>query len=434
MLTFNDAQMTDFDAIAWREFRTRLAVHLAETVPWGAAIWEPHGPEEFIGFAAERALHYGFETERQITVYVTLAALLGSRFDEDPCLPWARGTLFHPAHANATARCDALLDAALLHLRRVDGPEGEALLDGLGTVLPALEGKAQDAPIPLLQKAFPARAASAEAQAALAQAMVNADGFALIQPAGGLMAGLLTLFYGPFFYADPQWPALRDTLYDATLPPAEKTAKARAITLGWVKARIGALPQATDADGLWPALAAAMAWPDLRVAAIAYVPEKTKPVGIVWRPGPGATEQDLAAARALWSAAKSRRLPDDSKPASVLAMEALEKSPARVPIIVHGGQSLWTARVARDPLDLDKGPGIYLNPKKTGLYADGTPRDPESWLAAAAEQVFGLIARAPQGDLPPGLATVMAENAHRALKDLPPRLWLGLSDVPQAQE
>ena len=60
-----------------------------------------------VNTALERAVRYGIETERGLWLYANLAVTLGTAFDADPSLAWARDVLTDPAYL-ADERVDDL--------------------------------------------------------------------------------------------------------------------------------------------------------------------------------------------------------------------------------------------------------------------------------------------------------------------------------------
>lgn len=157
--------------------------------------------------------------------------------------------------------------------------------------------------------------------------------------------------------------------------------------------------------------------------------------GIEWKKQPGATDEDLAKAKKMWEDAKTRRMPDGSKPDTVKAMEALECSDKKTVINVGPDGNYEQAENVADGMDPKKGTNtsIHFNPNKTDNYSDGTPRDPESSLAHEAVHAY----QDTQGTTPPTreqqeVSAATAENQHRKAKGLPQRKkYGGTWDIPQ---
>ncbi|MEZ5582694.1 MAG: M91 family zinc metallopeptidase [Candidatus Competibacteraceae bacterium] len=155
---------------------------------------------------------------------------------------------------------------------------------------------------------------------------------------------------------------------------------------------------------------------------------------IVWKKQPGATDEDLKKAQELWDLAKTRRLPDGSKPATVEAMEALEKSDKTTTIEVGPTGNSTGYASTDDASDPSKGSDatIKFNPNKKGAMSDGTERDPESSLAHEAVHAH----QATEGKRPTTRkdreqSASSAENEHRKAKGLPQRKQYGSWPVEQ---
>lgn len=156
--------------------------------------------------------------------------------------------------------------------------------------------------------------------------------------------------------------------------------------------------------------------------------------GIEWKKQPGATDEDLAKAKKLWDDAKARRNPDGTKPATVEAMEALEKSDKKTVIEVGPTGNNANPDSRPDSQDPTKGSGstIKFNPDKKGKMSDGTERDPESSLAHEAYHAYeytqGTSAKTSEER---EVAAAGVENEHRKAKGLPQRKKYGKWDIPQ---
>lgn len=233
MLTLKKGQLESFDEMEWQRFRGELATHLETYFPWCACVWPDGKADALADFGCARARHWGFETERQITMFVTPMPVLGARYDENPLLLWASDKLNDPMIREPVHRCDQLNDRAMLHLRKTNGKKGEKALRGLRRVHAALSERAvpQDAPRALMN-AFPDRArASDQTRPVLDKAVERARGFGMTTDMDGFLFVGMTLFFGPYFYADPQLPEINAAVTDKALPPEEKTEVLRSVAL-----------------------------------------------------------------------------------------------------------------------------------------------------------------------------------------------------------
>jgi len=161
--------------------------------------------------------------------------------------------------------------------------------------------------------------------------------------------------------------------------------------------------------------------------------EAAKASSVKWEKQPGATDEDMEKAKKMWEDAKKRRLPDGSKPKTVQAMEALEKSDKTTTIKVGPKGNSAAADNWDDAKDPTKGSGstILFNPNKTGTLSDGVARDPESSLAHEATHSYHLSQGQFVDRQTEEVKTTGAENEHRAAKGIPQRQKYGAWDVPQ---
>jgi len=89
MLVMRKSQMEVFESIATRRFEAGLADHVRAFFPHHAAVLGDARLQKVLRYGLQRAESRGLKTERGICLYIVLMFLLGSRFDQDPQLPWA---------------------------------------------------------------------------------------------------------------------------------------------------------------------------------------------------------------------------------------------------------------------------------------------------------------------------------------------------------
>jgi len=112
MLIIRQAQITLFQQLALRQFEDRVIAHLQASFPDMLADLGEAGTRALVGDATRHAQQYGFETERDITLFIDLALVLGPQFDE---LPWAAEILHDKFILDPTVRIDTLYECALQH-------------------------------------------------------------------------------------------------------------------------------------------------------------------------------------------------------------------------------------------------------------------------------------------------------------------------------
>ncbi len=101
-----------------------MVVHCARFFPGPAAELGDEGLERVIRRGIGRAWSYGFDRRRMVRAYVDLTFMLGSDFDRDPQLPWARRILTDPEIPTAGQRYGVLWSEAMHYIDAVAGPEG----------------------------------------------------------------------------------------------------------------------------------------------------------------------------------------------------------------------------------------------------------------------------------------------------------------------
>lgn len=89
MLVMRKSQMEAFEKIAARRFEESLLDHFRAFFPQHAAVLGEAQLQRVLRYGLQRAESRALGTERAIYLYIALMFMLGSRFDEDPQLPWA---------------------------------------------------------------------------------------------------------------------------------------------------------------------------------------------------------------------------------------------------------------------------------------------------------------------------------------------------------
>lgn len=89
MLVMRKSQMEAFENLAARRFEAGLSDHVRAFFPHHAAALGDAQLQKVLRYGLQRAESRGLKTERGVYLYIALMFLLGSRFDQDPQLPWA---------------------------------------------------------------------------------------------------------------------------------------------------------------------------------------------------------------------------------------------------------------------------------------------------------------------------------------------------------
>jgi hypothetical protein len=125
MLTIRKEQNDALRQIPHKVFENSMLAHVRKYFPEDCKILGEAHTRKVITFGITRAESYGFNTAGETCRYISLMFMFGSRFDEDPQLPWAMQVLQDKAISTPWARMNHLYDKALDFLERVAGANGE---------------------------------------------------------------------------------------------------------------------------------------------------------------------------------------------------------------------------------------------------------------------------------------------------------------------
>jgi len=93
MLVFRKEQMRAMAQATLEAFQGRLTEQIREDFPSDAEALGSEKLKSVVRGGVEKALAYGFETERDLSRYLYLMFTFGAGFDKDPAFPWAREIL-----------------------------------------------------------------------------------------------------------------------------------------------------------------------------------------------------------------------------------------------------------------------------------------------------------------------------------------------------
>lgn len=116
------------------QFEQRMVDHLRTHFPFQTRLWGDDLALQIVRHARERAGVYGFTTQREICLYLTLLPSLGGRFDEDPMLPWATSVLHDTSIRESTIRIERLVARAQDYLDATLGKENEHMRQWAHTI------------------------------------------------------------------------------------------------------------------------------------------------------------------------------------------------------------------------------------------------------------------------------------------------------------
>jgi hypothetical protein len=118
MLSIRNAQLEVLSRHPRLRFEAELAGHLRRYFPHECARGDVG---RFVRLGIDRAEYHGCETQRDVALYLSLMAMLGSDFDRDPQIPWAGTELDDPSIPTIEARLSKVYDSALAYLEEIGG-------------------------------------------------------------------------------------------------------------------------------------------------------------------------------------------------------------------------------------------------------------------------------------------------------------------------
>jgi len=120
MLTIRQSQMEAFRQQPRFEFEQSMARYLRRYFPAEAAAADL---DRWVSSGLDAAARYGFLTEYESALYLSLMAMLGAGFLDDPATPWARPIVCDGATPSLD-RIHRLYDRAVQFLEETCGPQG----------------------------------------------------------------------------------------------------------------------------------------------------------------------------------------------------------------------------------------------------------------------------------------------------------------------
>lgn len=127
MLKIRPEQIEVFEQAALKRFEDEMLKHIQE---YFSNHWRIIGEAQLrqvIQYGVSQAEQYGLTTQREVCLYLNLMLLLGSDFDTDIQLPWAKEVLMDEMIIDPYVRVEQLYDVAMEHLDQVAGIKSEHL-------------------------------------------------------------------------------------------------------------------------------------------------------------------------------------------------------------------------------------------------------------------------------------------------------------------
>ncbi|NJO18601.1 MAG: hypothetical protein HC877_23610 [Thioploca sp.] len=125
MLKIRPTHIEAFEQAALKHFEDKMLEHIKT---YFSNHWRVIGElqlRKVIQYSVKQANQYDLTTQREVCLYLNLMLLLGSDFDTDIQLPWAKEVLKEKTIIDPSVRIEQLYDVAMDHLDQVAGVKGE---------------------------------------------------------------------------------------------------------------------------------------------------------------------------------------------------------------------------------------------------------------------------------------------------------------------
>lgn len=242
MFRFSKTQVVAFAACEMQRFEDDLVDHLRAHFDLHRRVIGVDGLRRSARYSLERAGRRGCVSERDITLYATLALMLGAHLDDDSQLPWAQEILDGPGAISA--RMDELSDAALVFFEDMAGEGGQEVARAIERArrvfegeLPSIAGpeaRREDQLVQLFADLFPSKArciGEAPLRRGVMQSVDRARRYGLEAGVGAVVFATAAFMFGAGFDRDPVFSELGDVLSNTSLTGPD--AKSEALRGAW---------------------------------------------------------------------------------------------------------------------------------------------------------------------------------------------------------
>jgi hypothetical protein len=222
MLVIRKEQMAVFSKLAFSQFEQRMVDHILRFFPRQCEFMGERQVRQAVQFAIQRAQSRGYQSCRGMCLYLSVAFLLGSFFDEDPQYPWAAYAPGIRGMAELDARISGVYDKAMEYFDAVHGEENQHLTRALLRIrvadpaeLPQLSADDSATKINSFLAGYFALKAARQPNAAdalLAHAAAVAAKYNLTEAGDTAVLLLHSFMLGSGFERDPQFPWIAELL------------------------------------------------------------------------------------------------------------------------------------------------------------------------------------------------------------------------------
>jgi hypothetical protein len=226
MLIIRAEQMKVFGQAAFRSFEDEMVLHLARFAPKHSQVIGEPVVRQVIRRGAERARTYHLTNHGPVRFYIEMMFQLGSEFDTDPQLPWAREILAQAATSDQMECAERLYEVELRYLNAVMGPDDEYEKEAIRRMInlrlvdiPSDGATLEGETFSCLRRIYPQKfdhVGEPAIRSLIRRSSALADEYSIATTEGvALLAGLMFAF-GHGATTDPQFPWIRSTLMQST--------------------------------------------------------------------------------------------------------------------------------------------------------------------------------------------------------------------------
>ena len=122
MLKIRCKQIEVFKIEATNHFEDDMVAHIRQFFPNHFGMAGQSVVRDVVRYGIQRSNTYGFVTQRNMCLYITVMAMLGSNFDKDFFFPWVPSIL-NDGNSPASTRAERLADVALCYMKEIGGKE-----------------------------------------------------------------------------------------------------------------------------------------------------------------------------------------------------------------------------------------------------------------------------------------------------------------------
>jgi hypothetical protein len=232
MLVVRKDQLESLGRSAADDFAAQLVEHIKRFAPRHSQAVGDEGVRATVDSGIERSRTYGFTKRGPVRFFVELMVMFGHRFDTDPLLPWAGGTLTNESIKDEMLRADILHEQMVEYVEEVAGPERRDMVDTLHRLSRAnlddhlFPGGDYDSAVrAMLNSADPKKCAYIGSELLsdlIARGKDEAQQRSIITPKGAALITVLFLEIGHGALDDPMYPWISQTLADETVKDADE--------------------------------------------------------------------------------------------------------------------------------------------------------------------------------------------------------------------